>query len=145
MTATALNSIAVDQEDGATETSAAGDDTGAFLAAVATLQRETVRSFEDTVGRLTGLAMSGAGRNDRELIMTLQDFDRIQQEFAALGDMLARFGMAMQEPTVGSGLSDRLDRHVIAGISIHDLKERLLRYYRGEPSELEPTPDEAVF
>jgi hypothetical protein len=145
MTATVLSAIVVDQDDGATETSASGDDTCAFLAAVATLQRETVRSFEYTVGRLTGLAMSGASRNDRELIMTLQDFDRIQQEFAALGDMLVRFGMAMKDPAADSGLADRLDREVIDGISIHDLKERLLRYYRGEPSELEPTPDEAVF
>ncbi len=144
MTATALNPLAVASQDGVSETPA-GSETSAFLAALATLQRETVRSFEDTVGRLTGLAMSGAGRNDRELIMTLQDFDRIQQEFAALGDMLARFGLAMKEPAVARVLSEHLDRDIIAGISIHDLKERLLRHYRGEPSELAPTPGEAIF
>jgi len=140
--------MAAGSSDGpADESSASRNDIGAFFAAVAAMQRETVLRFEGTVGRLTGLAMNGAGATDRDLIMTLQDFDRLQQEFAALGEMLARFGMIMGSFLSSHNLSDHLDRHVIADISISDLKERLLRHYRGEADELEPSTvlDEAIF
>jgi hypothetical protein len=92
--------------------------------------------------------MNGAGATDRDLIMTLQDFDRLQQEFAALGEMLARFGMIMGDFLSSHNLSDHLDRHVIADISIGDLKERLLRHYRGEADDEVDTAtvlDEAIF
>ncbi len=126
---------------------APSDDIRAFLAAVAKLQQETVVRFEETVGRLTGLAMIGAGRGDRDLIMTLQDFDRLQQEFAALGDMLARFGGSVESPFVSLDVSDRLKRDVISGISIGDLKKRLLQHYRNNPadSDGETVLDEAEF
>lgn len=131
----------------ANETLASRNDIGAFFAAVATLQRETVLRFEGTVGRLTGLAMNGVDPTDRDLIMTLQDFDRLQQEFAALGEMLAQFGMIMGNFLSSHNLSDHLDRHVIADISVGDLKERLLRHYRGEADELDLATvlDEAIF
>ncbi len=145
---TGATAMAAGSSDGpADESSASRNDIGAFFAAVAALQRETVLRFEGTVGRLTGLAMNGASATDRDLIMTLQDFDRLQQEFAALGEMLARFGMIMGSFLSSHNLSDHLDRHVIADISISDLKERLLRHYRGEADELEPSTvlDEAIF
>jgi hypothetical protein len=145
---TGATAMAAGSSDGpADESSASRNDIGAFFAAVAAMQRETVLRFEGTVGRLTGLAMNGAGATDRDLIMTLQDFDRLQQEFAALGEMLARFGMIMGSFLSSHNLSDHLDRHVIADISISDLKERLLRHYRGEADELDPSTvlDEAIF
>ena len=149
MTSSATNTVAVGDDDVAAERVAApGDDMGAFLAAVAILQRETVSRFEETVSRLTNLATMGAGRSDRDLIMTLQDFDRLQQEFAALGEVLARFGIAMDGLTPSGEISDRLDRDVIAGISIGDLKERLLRYYRSDEADSDASMvilDEAVF
>lgn len=132
----------------AEQPAARGDDMRAFLAAVALLQRETVSRFEETVSRLTGLAMGGAGRSDRDLIMTLQDFDRLQQEFAALGEVLARIGLVMEGAAPDGDLSDRLDRDVIAGISISDLQERLRRHYRSDASLQEPSCvilDEAIF
>jgi len=129
------------------EAPASRNDISAFFAAVATLQRETISRFEETVGRLTGLAMSSADSTDRELIMTLQDFDRLQQEFAALGEVLARFGTIMGNLLSSHNLSDHLDRHVIADISIGDLKDRLLHHYRGQADELESSTvlDEAIF
>jgi len=131
----------------ANETPEPRNEIGAFFAAVAALQRETVLRFEGTVGRLTELAMSGAGSSDRDLIMTLQDFDRLQQEFAALGNVLARFGMIMGDFLSNHDLSDHLDRHVIADISVSDLKERLLRHYRPEVDAMDSATvlDEAVF
>lgn len=149
MTSSATNMVEAGDDDVAAErTAAPGDDMGAFLAAVAILQRETVSRFEETVSRLTGLATMGAGRSDRDLIMTLQDFDRLQQEFAALGDVLARFGIAMDGLTTNGDLSDRLDRDVIGGISIHDLKERLLQHYRSDVADSDGSMvilDEAEF
>lgn len=149
MTSSATNMVEAGDDDVAAERPAApADDMGAFLAAVAILQRETVSRFEETVCRLTSLATMGAGRSDRDLIMTLQDFDRLQQEFAALGDVLARFGIAMDGLTTNGEVSERLDRDVIAGISINDLKERLLRHYRSDTTDSDASMvilDEAVF
>jgi hypothetical protein len=139
--------VQVAESDGPNdEAPASRNDISAFFAAVATLQRETISRFEETVGRLTGLAMTSADSTDRELIMTLQDFDRLQQEFAALGEVLARFGTIMGNLLSSHNLSDHLDRHVIADISVGDLKDRLLHYYRSDPGELEASViDEAEF
>ena len=145
---TGVTAAAIGSSDGpASGTSASRNDIGPFFAAVAALQRETVSRFEATVGRLTELTMSGASSSDRDLIMTLQNFDRLQQEFAALGDMLARFGIIMGDFVSSHDLSDHLDRHVIADISIADLKERLLRHYRPEVDDLDTATvlDEAIF
>ncbi len=123
------------------------NDIAAFIAAVAALQRETVSRFEGTAGRLTELTMSASSSSDRDLIMTLQDFDLLQQEFAALGEMMARFGALMGCYFASHDLSDRLHRHVIADIPIGDLKERLLRHYRSEGDDFDPATvlDEAIF
>ena len=145
---TGATAAAIGSSDGpANGTSASRNEIGPFFAAVAALQRETVSRFEATVGRLTELTMNGASSSDRDLIMTLQNFDRLQQEFAALGDMLARFGTIMGDFLSSHDLSDHLDRHVIADISIADLKERLLRHYRPEVDGLDTATvlDEAIF
>ena len=56
----------------------------------AALLLDNVLRLEETVGRVTDLVM-GSGRPDRELVVTLQSFDRLKQEFEALGDALTRY------------------------------------------------------
>jgi hypothetical protein len=143
---TAIPATAVEAGEGsdADATAAKSRDMAAFFAAIATLQQETVSRFDETVGRLSGLAMIGAGRNDRRVIMTLQDFDRLQQEFAALGEVIARLGIAVSGLFANHDLSNKLEQDVIAGISIGDLKDRLLQHYRSDGSEPEVL-DEAEF
>jgi hypothetical protein len=106
----------------------AHQDVKAFLDALAALVRDTVSRFEDTVGRVTGMIMpGGARRADRDLIVTLQNFDRLQQEFAALGEALARYA-AETNRLKASGKDHREVGHeVVASICMADLKERFLR------------------
>jgi hypothetical protein len=139
MSAKATSGLGMDQAS-----SAAGDDAGAavppvtpadvkaFLDALGSLLRDTVVRFEDTVERITDMFMSSGGRADRDLIVTLQNFDLLNQEFAALGEALALY--ASMTSKLGLGDEDRrqLGRDVIAKISVADLKERFLRAFDGD-------------
>jgi hypothetical protein len=96
---------------------------GAFLAVFAALLLDNVLRLDETVGRVTDLVM-GSGKPDRDLIVTLQSFDRLKQEFEALGDALTRYA----EATNASGEERaQLEQNVIAEITVADLKTRLLR------------------
>ena len=66
------------------------DDIGAFLSAFAALLLDDVLRLDEISGCVTETA-PGAGRPDRELIVSLQAFDRLKQEFEALGDALAKY------------------------------------------------------
>jgi hypothetical protein len=109
-------------------------DLRAFLSAVAGLLHETAARFEDTVSRVTEIEMTQRGRAERDLIMTLQDFDRLQQELVALGDVLARYAAASDDVlSIGAGHADF--GHVIAAIAVGDLRERLLCRLQGKALE----------
>jgi hypothetical protein len=131
-------SVVRSREDAAEPTvggQAARLDLRAFVSAVAGLLHETASRFEDTVSRVTEIAMAHRGRSERELIVTLQDFDRLQQEFVALGDVLARYASASDDD-----LSIRDGRaefgHVLASIAVGDLKERLMRRLQGKTLDI---------
>jgi hypothetical protein len=122
------------------------DDLGVFLAAIATLLRETVGRFEETVGRVSGMVVTRTSRPDRELVVALQDFDRLQQEFVALGDVVAHFADAMQGGWPGEVWTDHHGHKAIAAISVSDLKERFLRHLKAVPRELaSPQFDDVEF
>lgn len=131
-------SVVRSREDAAEQTAggqAARLDLRAFLSAVAGLLHETAARFEDTVGRVTEIGMTQRGRPDRSLIVTLQDFDRLQQEFVALGDMLARYAAASDDAlSIRDGHADF--GHVIAAIAVGDLKARLLNRLNGKSIDL---------
>ena len=101
------------------------NDVGAFLSVFAALLLDNVLRFEETVGRVTDLVM-GRGRPDRELIVTLQSFDRLKQEFEALGDALTRYAGSTNALPLGSEERAQRGRDVIAAITVADLKDRLL-------------------
>ena len=69
----------------------------------------------------------GSGRPDRELIVTLQSFDRLKQEFEALGDALTRYAGSTNDVPLAGEERAQLGQDVIAAITVHDLKDRLLR------------------
>ena len=121
------------------------NDGGAFLAVFAALLLDNVLHLDETVGRVTDLVM-GLGRPDREMIVTLQSFDRLKQEFEALGDALTRYAEATNvTPLDGEGHA-RLEQNVIASITVADLKERLLRRLQDDdlPEMATPSISEAV-
>lgn len=102
------------------------NDVGAFLSVFAALLLDNVLRFEETASRVTNLVM-GSGRPDRELIVTLQSFDRLKQEFEALGDALTRYAGSTNDVPLAGEERAQLGQNVIAAITVHDLKDRLLR------------------
>jgi hypothetical protein len=114
------------------------DGAGAFLAVFAALLLDGVLRLDETVGRVTDLVMS-AGKPDRELIVTLQAFDRLKQEFEGLGDALSRYADATNAPLT-AGARARMQHEVIPGITVADLKDRLLRGLQDEPPRVTAPP-----
>jgi hypothetical protein len=99
----------------------ASEEIPVFLDAVATVLRETVATFEVTVARITEITAMRSGRPDRDLVVALQDFDRLQQEFASLSEVIARLAATGDTPT---------SVDAIAAIPIADLRTRLTRRLR---------------
>jgi hypothetical protein len=106
------------------------DDLKTFLAAIAVVLRETLSGFEETVARVTDLAVNREGQTDRELLVALQNFDRLQQEFAIMSEVLHKLSAASGgAPTAHDTVHDN-DHEVLAVISVADLKDRLARHLR---------------
>jgi hypothetical protein len=138
---------ATDDESAAAASSGdAAVNPGVFLAGVAGLLRETVQRFETISGGVTDAVMSRAGMADRELIVTLQAFDRLQQEFIAVADVLSRYSGALGDPS-RNGKAARIEDDAIAMIAVSDLKARLLRHLQsgGSHQAETPPPGEEIF
>jgi len=112
---------------------------GAFLAVFAALLLDNVLRLEETVGRVTDLIMS-SGRPDRELVVTLQSFDRLKQEFEALGDALTRYAESTNAVPVAGEQRIQLGEEVIGAITVADLKDRLLYRLKEQPIDSETIP-----
>jgi hypothetical protein len=111
------------------------DNVGAFLAVFAALLLDNVLRFEETVGRVTDLVMSN-GRPSRELIVSFQSFDRLKQEFEALGDALTRYAESTNTLPVAGKERAQLGQEVIAAITVADLKDRLFRRFSEDLPEM---------
>ena len=111
------------------------DNVGAFLAVFATLLLDNVLRLEETVGRVSDLIMS-SGRPDRELVVTLQSFDRLKQEFEALGDALTRYAESTNAVPVAGEERIQLGEEVISAITVADLKDRLLYRLKEQPLDM---------
>lgn len=109
-----------------------------LLSAIATALRETVAAFESTVGRVTEITVMRPGKADRDLVVVLQEFDRLQQEFSNLSEVIAKLSLS-------SAASAHMD--ALATISVADLKDRLARHIRALTVDLPAgdTADEVVF
>jgi hypothetical protein len=150
VTAMPVNSACDQADAGLTETSArrSNDDIKTFVAAISIALRESVTGFEDTVNRITEIVAMQPGRADRELVVALQSFDRLQQEFTSLGEVLARLSAISGESALlgQAGPSEPGD-DVLATISISGLKDRLSRHLRSMTLDLSVSDgsDETVF
>jgi transcriptional regulator with AAA-type ATPase domain len=114
----------------------------ALLGVLATLFLDNVRELEDTVARVTALVMRDS-KPDRELIVTLQSFDRLKQEFEALSGALARYADSTNAlPLGGDEPREPFGRDVIHDITLADLKERFLdRLENGLGTVFQPLPE----
>ena len=98
-------------------------DIAALLGVLATLFLDNVRNLDDTVTQVTALVMR-EGRPSRELIVTLQSFDRLKQEFEALSGALARYADSTTTVPLFGQERVQFGRDVIDAISLADLKGR---------------------
>ena len=101
------------------------NDVGSFLAVFAALLLDNVLRLDETVGRVTDLVI-GSGRPDKELVVALQGFDRLKQEFEALGDALTRYAESTNSVPPAGEERAQLGQEVIAAITLAELKDRLL-------------------
>lgn len=137
----AFRSDPEENEQVASLTSAAGDP-GMFLAGVAGLLRETVQRFETISNGVSEAVMARSHMADRDLIVTLQAFDRLQQEFVAVADVLSRYSGALDSVSGVTGSHAALEADAISAIAVSDLKQRLLRHLRRDrANELKPAPE----
>jgi hypothetical protein len=114
-----------------------------LLAAIAISFRESITSLEDTVAKITDLVIKQFG-SDRNLVMALQNFDRLQQEFATLGEVVALVSTARNRASDDESGVDEFCSLVIESISIAELKERIAYHFKtvGEdPALLEDSED----
>lgn len=121
------------------------NDVGAFLAVFAALLLDNALRLDETVGRVTDFVM--ASKPSRELIVTLQSFDRLKQEFEALGDALTRYAEAHNSAPLNAEEHSQLQENVIAGITVADLKDRMLSRLQDDLPDLPApaiTPEQAA-
>lgn len=114
------------------------NDVGAFLAVFAALLLDNVLRLDETVGRVTDFVM--ASKPSRELIVTLQSFDRLKQEFEALGDALTRYAEATNSVPMSTAARSQLEQNIIEGITVADLKDRLLSRLQEDLPEFSAPP-----
>lgn len=138
MTSAELNRLSSSQDS--TALSESGDDLAAFLGTLAAMLRETITKFEQTSSKVTDLIVTQPGQTDRELVVALQDFDRLNQEFAAICDALARTGTSMTGTWMHNDGDDHPKHKVIGAISIAELRDRMLSHLSSDGEAGEPTP-----
>lgn len=114
-----------------------------FLVATASALRETVTLFERTTTRITEHVMARRNTADRDLIVTLQGFDRMQQEFATIADVLTRAAEKSSESWQRMDGDGHPAQDVMAPIVVADLKERLVRRLDTAAMDFAGVPEEA--
>lgn len=144
MAATCVRSQSdADEASGAVDSGSEQDcEVSDLLLAIAISFRESIRRFDETVGRITEIVTRHSVHNDREFVMALQNFDRLQQEFATLGEVVERISAAGDRS--GADAMARFCRDVIASVSMSELQERLAYHFRiavEEPLLLEESED----
>lgn len=99
-----------------------------LLSALAAILQDTIDRFGDVSGKVTEYVMARGDTTDAALIVTLQDFDRLQQEFAALSDVFSH----CVEAWCGLAGTEQNSHDPIAAITLADLKDRLSNRVRNE-------------
>jgi hypothetical protein len=98
-----------------------------FLAALADLLIEEVGVLERVSDHVSDL-MSAQGCSAHELVVSMQGFDRVKQEFAAIGNVLR---LCSRAPA--GGLSAQAQNSIVADITVAALRDRLLALLAAGP------------
>jgi hypothetical protein len=95
------------------------------LAALASILRDSTSRFEETSDRITQLVVARESGSGVDIIVALQEFDRLRQDFEAIEGILAGCAQVI-ERAAGSASGHPL-RDVIDEIPVVDFKNRLAR------------------
>lgn len=98
-----------------------------FLTATAMVLRETIARFEMTTARILEHILKRPGDANRDLIVTLQDFDRLQQEFVTLAEVLTQAAAKSSDSWQRVEGRGHPAEDALAHVSMGELKERLMR------------------
>jgi hypothetical protein len=117
------------------------------LAALASILRDSTGRFEQTSDRIAQLVVARETGSGVDIIVALQEFDRLRQDFEAIEGILAGCAHAIEHPVEnepGQPLRD-----VIAEIPVVDFKNRLARRLAWVSQETNtadmPFVEEAIF
>jgi hypothetical protein len=120
---------------------------GTVLAALASILRDSTGRFEATSDRITQLVVARETGNGVDIIVALQEFDRLRQDFDAIESILAGCAKAIGRPAAtvpGHPLRD-----AIAEVPVVDFKNRLARRLAWVAQDLNkedaPFVEEAIF
>jgi hypothetical protein len=119
-----LNALDVDADQ---EKSIAGSDLPlrTVLAALASILRDSTGRFEATSDRIAQLVVARETGTGVDIIVALQEFDRLRQDFDAIESILSGCAQAIDRP-VGTEAGHPL-RDAIAEVPVVDFKNRLAR------------------
>ena len=109
----------------------------ALLAALSTVLRDTIGRFEEISGRVTDNVLTRGYAADDQLIVALQDFDRLQQEFTAFGDIISHCASASS--VSGSNGHAAFGYEAIAVITLSDLRDKLLNCLQSHVVQFAPS------
>jgi hypothetical protein len=117
----------------------------ALLSALSTVLGDTLSRFETISSRVTQRVLTRGDSGDHDLIVALQDFDRLQQEFAALGNVISHCAFVSNNTESGE-CDTSLGHAVIADITLSDLKSRFVRHLQDNAPEISsPVGTEKIF
>jgi len=119
-----------------------------FLIATASALRDAVTRFEKTTAGITEHVATRPNEANRGLIVTLQDFDRLNQEFVALAEVLTLAASKSSESWLRAEGGVHPAEDAISTVTISELKERLMRHLgitMIDLTMLVPTGEEVVF
>jgi hypothetical protein len=95
------------------------------LAALASILRDSTGRFEETSDRITQLVVARESGSGVDIIVALQEFDRLRQDFEAIEGILA--GCAQVIERAATGEQGQPLRDVIEEVPVMDFKNRLAR------------------
>ena len=116
------------------------------LAALASILRDSTGRFEETSDRITQLVVARESGSGVDIIVALQEFDRLRQDFEAIEGILAGCAQVIERAAIGE--QGHPLRDVIAEIPVVDFKNRLARrlaWVSQEPSTDVAFVEEAIF
>ena len=117
------------------------------LATLASILRDSTGRFEETSDRIAQLVVARETCSGVDIIVALQEFDRLRQDFEAIEGILAGCAQAIER--AGANESSRPLRDVIGEIPVVDFKTRFARRLAWVSQEIETAStvfvEEAIF